>query len=210
MNPRTPGVEIARFDATRTPIQAAHEASDHIQMSPQQRQKSTLQDTSSAWSPAGNCAVTKLNARERCASTGTGIRDADPRVLEHWIRSPTTPQRVVRRSQIILLALRGLPTREVASQCGVSPETVRLWTMRVERHGLMTIQHDAPGRGRRSSVDLGTFLERLREANLLDDGGQPVSLRRAGLFLGVSASAVWRALKKTSTAPDRAAAPSSC
>jgi len=123
------------------------------------------------------------------------IREADRRTLEHWVRSPTTPQRVVRRSRMLLLAVRGLSASQIAAQCGVSPTTVKLWLSRYEREGLTTLEHDAPGRGRRSALDAG-FRDRLREANLLDDTGQPLSLRRAAAYLGVSASAVWRAIKK--------------
>jgi biotin operon repressor len=39
--------------------------------------------------------------------------------------------------------------------------------------------------------------DRLREANLLRPDDQPVSMRRAAEFLGVSATSVWRALHKS-------------
>jgi transposase len=123
------------------------------------------------------------------------IGDADRRLLEHWMRSPTTPQRLALRSRMLLLALDGLTHHQIADECGVSPATVKLWMTRVQREGILTLQHDAPGRGRHSALD-PTFRDRLREANLLDAAGQPVSLRRAAAFLGVSASALWRALKK--------------
>src|SRR5512138_1397116 len=96
------------------------------------------------------------------------IQESDRRVLEHWVRSPTTPQRVARRSRMLLLAVEGLSITEVAAECRVSPTTVKLWTSRFQRDGLMTLQRDAPGRGRRRAVDLATFLDRLRDAKLLD------------------------------------------
>jgi transposase len=96
--------------------------------------------------------------------------------------------------------VEGLSISEVAAECRVSPTTVKLWTSRYQRDGLTTLQRDAPGRGRRRVVDLATFLDRLRDAKLLDAEGRPVSLRRAAAVLGVSASAVWRALKKASHA----------
>lgn len=124
------------------------------------------------------------------------LGDADRRLLEHWVKSPTTPQRVAQRSRMLLLAGAGLSIAEIAAECNVSYRTVKLWTDRVQREGLRTLQHDAPGRGRRPVVDAATLLQQLASANLLNPEGRPVSLRRAAAFLGVSASAVWRALKK--------------
>ena len=126
------------------------------------------------------------------------IREEDRRVLEHWVRSPTTPQRLVQRSRMVLLAADGVSILEIGVRCDVSPATVRLWLTRYQRDGLPTLEHDAPGRGRPRSVDVSTFRDRLRDAELLDAEGQPVSLRRAGTYLGVSASAVWRAVKRAS------------
>jgi hypothetical protein len=54
--------------------------------------------------------------------------------------------------------------------------------------GVEGLLRDAPGRGHRPSLD--------GEADLLDAEGKPVSLRRAAAHLGVSSSALWRALKK--------------
>jgi transposase len=119
----------------------------------------------------------------------------DRRMLEHWVRSPTTTQRLAQRSRMLLLALDGLPASEIALECDVSLATVNLWIGRVARDGITTLRHDAPGRGRHSALD-SEFRDRLRDANLLDATGRPVSLRRAAAFLGVSASAVWRALKR--------------
>jgi transposase len=121
---------------------------------------------------------------------------SDRPTLEHWVRSPTTPQRVALRSRIVLFALDGQSADEIARHLGVSARSAKLWVSRFQRQGVAALLHDAPGRGRRSSVDLATFRDRLREANLLDVDGEPVSLRRAASLLGVSASSVWRAMKK--------------
>lgn len=115
--------------------------------------------------------------------------------LQRWTKAPTTPQRVVRRSQIVLMALEGESQHAIAQGVGVSVPTVRLWIRRFEQGGAEALLRDAPGRGRRPILDPETVRERLRQGNLLDSGGRPVSLRRAGAYLGVSASAVWRALR---------------
>src|SRR3982751_1851300 len=120
------------------------------------------------------------------SATVVSIQDADRRTLEHWVRSPTSPQRLVLRSRMLLLAFDGVSWRQIAAQCGVSVATVKLWITRAQRDGVKTLQHDAPGRGRHSALD-AAFRDRLREANLLDGSGEPISLRRAAAFLGVSA-----------------------
>lgn len=119
--------------------------------------------------------------------------------LERWVRGATTPQRVVRRARIVLLALDGIPPDEIAARVGVSRPTVALWIERFADGGPDALLHDAPGRGRHASIeDASTLRERLRTAELLKDDGQPVNLRRAAAFLNVSPSALWRALHKSS------------
>ena len=124
--------------------------------------------------------------------------DGDARTtLERWTRAATTAQRVVRRSRIVLLALDGLSVDEIASRLGVSRPTVRLWIARFAHGGVEALRHDAPGRGRRPTIDPAVLRARLRDGNMLDDSGRPLSVRRAAAFLGVSPSAVWRALRRS-------------
>jgi hypothetical protein len=68
---------------------------------------------------------------------------------------------------------------------------------RFAEDGTRALLHDAPGRGRHVSIPPATMRDRLREANLLRPDDQPVSMRRAAEFLGVSATSVWRALHKS-------------
>ena len=116
--------------------------------------------------------------------------------LEQWVRAATTPQRVVWRSRIVLLGLDGHSAAEIAAQIGVSHPTVRLWLRRFATAGAPALLHDAPGRGRHPLIDPATLMARLREAHLIGADGQPTSLRDAAKYLGVSASTVWRALRK--------------
>ena len=119
-------------------------------------------------------------------------------LLRHWVRAPTTPQRVVQRSRIILLFLDGLRTPEIAARVGVSKQTVGLWTKRFAATGPDGLLHDAPGRGRHAVMTADVMRQRLRQAKLLRPDEKPVSVRRAADFLGVSATAVWRALDRPS------------
>jgi transposase len=129
------------------------------------------------------------------------MRSASPtdrQLLQRWLKAPTTPQRVVRRSRIVLLALDGLREQEIAAKAGVSRPTVRLWLSRFDNLGVEGLLHDAPGRGRRASLDSSMVYQQLAEGGLLDAEGKPISLRRAAAHLHVSLSALWRALKKAS------------
>lgn len=119
--------------------------------------------------------------------------------LERWVRAPTTPQRVVRRSCIVLMALDLIPDHLIAQRLAVSRPTIRLWTKRFAERGAVALLRDAPGRGRRRSVDLLTMTERLRQAGLLDKDGRPISIRKAAAALNVSASAVWHAFRPATT-----------
>ena len=121
--------------------------------------------------------------------------------LERWVRAGTTPQRVVCRSKIVLLALDGFSLSEIASRLGVSLPTIRLWLRRFATDGASSLLRDAPGRGRHPLLDASTMMSQLREAHLLADDGRPSSLRDAATHLGVSPSTVWRALHRW--APER-------
>ena len=48
---------------------------------------------------------------------------ADRERLERWVRASTTPQRVVRRSRIVLLWLEGLSAADIAARVDVSRPT---------------------------------------------------------------------------------------
>ena len=51
-------------------------------------------------------------------------------ILQHWIRSSTSPQRLVLRSQIILLLDEGKAIKAIARELGCNRNTVRKWTRR--------------------------------------------------------------------------------
>ena len=77
--------------------------------------------------------------------------DVDLTMLERWVRAPTTQQRVVLRSRMVLLLAEGLSARRVAQLLGVSRHTVDLWRKRYLEEGCDSLTHDRPGRGRKPS-----------------------------------------------------------
>lgn len=66
------------------------------------------------------------------------------RTLESWVRAKTTPQRVVLRSRICLLAAEGRPQQEIAIELGTSRPTVLLWRNRFLNRGPSGLSEDAP------------------------------------------------------------------
>ncbi len=68
----------------------------------------------------------------------------DKQLLESWIRAKTTPQRVVFRAQICLLAEKGHTAAEIAQTLSTSRPTVALWKKRFEEHGPAGLNKDAP------------------------------------------------------------------
>ncbi len=66
------------------------------------------------------------------------------KTLERWIRAGTTPQRMVLRSQICLLAADGRSNNAIAKELGTSRPTVLLWRERFRKQGPWGLSEDAP------------------------------------------------------------------
>jgi len=64
--------------------------------------------------------------------------------LESWTRARTSPQRVVTRSKICLLAAEGMSNNAIAKQIGTTRPTAILWRKRFAEKGIMGIAEDAP------------------------------------------------------------------
>ena len=65
------------------------------------------------------------------------------RTLEAWVRAGTTPQRIVLRSRICLLAAEGKSNNAIADQLGTSRPTVLLWRKRFQEAGPSGLSEDA-------------------------------------------------------------------
>ena len=66
------------------------------------------------------------------------------RTLETWVRGKKTPQRVVLRSRICLLAAEGISHNAIAKNLNTSRPTVILWTNRFRGQGPSGLSEDAP------------------------------------------------------------------
>jgi len=60
---------------------------------------------------------------------------------------------VARRANAVLLAADGLSARSIAKRLRISPRTAALWPRRYVQGGHEALWRDAPGRGRRPSID---------------------------------------------------------
>ncbi|MGK2321579.1 IS630 family transposase [Gordonia rhizosphera] len=76
------------------------------------------------------------------------LTEADRAVLEAQVRAATSPQRVVLRAVIVLLAADGQPNAAIADELGICTDTARKWRARFCQRGLAGLA-DAPRTGRR-------------------------------------------------------------
>ena len=64
------------------------------------------------------------------ASEALEVDEEAKRTLHAWVHARTSPQRVVLRARIILLAAEGTATRRIAREVRTSRPTVLLWRNR--------------------------------------------------------------------------------
>jgi len=80
------------------------------------------------------------------------LSDEQRRELERLVRAPSTPQKLVRRARVALLAATGESNDAIATALGTSRVTVGLWRQRFLDAGLGGLA-DAPHPGRPSTLD---------------------------------------------------------
>jgi transposase len=77
--------------------------------------------------------------------------ETDREQLQRWVRAQFTPQQVVLRSRILLMAAEGKQDLEIASELAVNRHTPALWRKRFGTQGLEGLWEVGPGRGRKST-----------------------------------------------------------
>jgi transposase len=73
--------------------------------------------------------------------------------LEAWVRAPASPQKIVLRSQICLLAYAGKANRQIARELHTSRPTVLLWRERFAQAGPPGLEHEPPRPPSRQRLD---------------------------------------------------------
>jgi len=72
------------------------------------------------------------------------MSEEQQRQLESWVRACSTPQKIVLRARICLLAHQGLPNRRIAQELNTTRPTVILWRNHFCRAGLVGLEHEPP------------------------------------------------------------------
>jgi transposase len=94
----------------------------------------------------------------------------------------------------VLLAADGCSGCEIARQLGVSTHTVSLWRRRYLSGGPPALLRDAPGRGRKRTVN-GAAAARVRELLASPPPAHRWTVRALAAAVGVSRASVHRVLK---------------
>jgi len=81
------------------------------------------------------------------------LSEVDRQQLGGWIRAQFTPQQVVLRSRILLLAAEGKQDLEIAGELDVNRHTPALWRKKFQTQGLEGIWEIQAGRGRKPKYD---------------------------------------------------------
>jgi len=121
------------------------------------------------------------------------VGDEERRTLESWVRARTSPQRIVMRARIVLLAADGMANRRIAQEVRTSRPTVVLWRGRFAAGGIAALLQDAPGRGRPPSISR-TKVKKIVEATIRTQprGATHWSTRTMAQAQGVSHATVQR------------------
>lgn len=80
------------------------------------------------------------------------VKIEDRKVMESWLRAPTTPQALATRARIVLASAEGEAVRPMAKRLGVSVNTVNVWRRRYREQALAGLRTRVrSGRPRRIS-----------------------------------------------------------
>jgi len=126
------------------------------------------------------------------------------RQLEAWVRAPSTPQKVVLRSRICLLAQEGQSNCQIAQQLHTSRPTVILWRKRFQEAGVAGLEHE-PARAPHVNRLEETLIKRIVETTLQTTPPEAThwSTRALGRHLGVSHMTVARVWDRHGLQPHR-------
>jgi transposase len=122
--------------------------------------------------------------------------------LNRLVKAPSTPQKMVLRARIGLLAAEGKDNDEIAVELGTSRVTVGLWRQRILDLGLAGLE-EAPRPGRPVEVDAARIRTVLTEVVQPPKGKARWSCRSMARHSGLSASTVQRLWAANDLKPHR-------
>jgi len=130
-------------------------------------------------------------------ATSVTLKKTEREILQAWIRSGKTEQRLVDRAKIVLLAEQNKTNLEIGQELKIRPSTASKWRMRFVRQGIKGLG-DKPRGGRPKVYDKNTE-QRILEV-LDEEPPNGHATWNGGLIakkLGdVSEHKVWRVLRK--------------
>ena len=80
------------------------------------------------------------------------LNDAQRSRLEGIVRAATSPQSMVQRARVLLMAADGLMSQTIAAEVGLTEQSVGKWRSRFVEKGLEAALRDLPGRGRKPTI----------------------------------------------------------
>lgn len=122
--------------------------------------------------------------------------------LQRLVQAPSTPQKLVRRARIALLAAEGKDNRHIATELRTSHVTVGQWRQRVLDLGLAGLQ-EAPRSGRPKTLPAHKVQTVLTEVVQPPKGRARWSCRSMARHSGLSRSAVQRLWAANDLKPHR-------
>ena len=124
--------------------------------------------------------------------------------LESWVRARTTPQKIVLRSRICLLAHEGHGNRQIARQLSTSRPTVLLWRNRFAASGVAGLEHEPPRKASSQRLE-DSLIKKIVDTTLQTTPPDAThwSTRTLGRKLGVSHMTVARVWDSHGLQPHR-------
>jgi transposase len=128
------------------------------------------------------------------------LTDEQRTMLRRWARGRSTPMRLVRRAQIVLLAAEGKQNIEIAEALSIERTIVGRWRQRFVAKGLAGLEKDAPRGGRPADSAMARkiveYTTQRKPANATH--WSTASLAKE---LGISHSTVWRVWRANGLKP---------
>jgi transposase len=127
---------------------------------------------------------------------------AQKQELQRLLRAPATPQKLVRRARIVLLAAQGQENTSIAQTLQTSPTTVGLWRQRFVDLGLAGLE-EAPRPGRPATIDPAKARQAITEVVRPPKNRARWSTRTMARAVGLSKNTVQRLWQANDLKPHR-------